>query len=313
MTGTRPDAIRLLSFNLEHDGGQDEAGRPPRRWRDAHDLLASLRPDVLFRQEATFSAADGGSRLHAAERALGMRGFLGGGRNSTALFVRPATVHVTARYGHGRPWRIPPANVVGRLDGVPGRDIILVSFHAAYNSPFRRALEAEDLTALVKPGTAFIAAGDCNELPAGDRTGWDDPAVTDRVHVMHRTRAAADGTRVSCTYLDEVLHGCGLHDPARYAATCGQAGALAPTAGHAARPGQGGPRRTDRFYLDPHLVRAVEDVRVVDTSGLSDHHAVEVLLSRRGAQEALRRTGEPLTPMPLTTRPADRNTGMNTG
>ncbi|GAB2773527.1 endonuclease/exonuclease/phosphatase family protein [Streptomyces daliensis] len=305
---------RLMTFNLETDGGEEEGGKPPQRWRDAHELLARRAPDVLFRQEATFSHLNGNRRLHQAEQALGMRGFLsptGQGRNPTALFVRPSTFAVQQQYPQLQVWRTPPTNVVVRLRDVPDVDVVAVSWHGAFNSPALRELEAGELSALadkMKQSKGFMGGGDCNEYPVADGeklspVDWTSLAASadfDRVHMEHRTTVAADGTRVSCTAVDRKLLGCGLHDAARYAAhTQGQTSALHATAGHASTPGQGGARRIDRIYLDPWLVQAVLEVNVIDTTGISDHHAVEVVLSRRLMAQALRRAFPKLPPMHL--------------
>ncbi|MGP4114014.1 endonuclease/exonuclease/phosphatase family protein [Streptomyces sp. 4N509B] len=305
--------VRLMTINLEVDGGPDVAGRVPERWRVAHEeILAPRRPDAIFRQEATYSDQNGNRRLHAAEQALGgMRGWLspnGSGRNPTALFIRPSAFTAVQQYQHLRVWRTPPTNITAWLEGAPGRDIVMVSWHMAFNSPHGREREAEELSALadkMKQGKHFIGGGDCNEypVPVGETVppiDWTSPEITDRVHIVHRTTKGTDGSRVSCTALDETLHGCGLHDPARYAYhTLGQTRALDATAGHAAQ-GQGGGRRIDRLYLDPWLITAVLEVTVVDTTGVSDHHALEVVLSRAKAIEALHRRVEPLPPMALT-------------
>ncbi|WP_217561570.1 endonuclease/exonuclease/phosphatase family protein [Streptomyces sp. GbtcB6] len=308
----RPDqygepVVRVITFNLEHDGGPDKGGQPPQRWQDAHELLRDRRPDILLRQEMTYSRAEGGRRLHAAERALGMRGFLGApgsGRNGTGLFVRPTTFEVHQQFDDNRIWRTPPTNTIVRLPEAPDRNIVLASWHAAFNSPRGREREAEEISALadkMKQGSAFIGGGDCNEYPhpAGETVppiDWTSPDVTDYAHVVHRTNPGPNGSRISCTYLDETLLRCGLHDPARYAAdSLGQGSALQATAGHAAK-GQGGGRRIDRLYLDPWTITAVLDVSVIDTTGISDHHAVEVVLSYRGLVEALRRTVDPRPP-----------------
>lgn len=305
--------IRLIGCNLQHDGGPDEEGRPGERWRIMHEkILAPRRPHGVFRQEATYSDQDGNRRLHLAERALGtgMRGFLGPpgtGRDSTALFVHALTFQVVAEHRHTRAgWRTPPTHVGVELRSVPGRPLVMVSWHGAFNSPNSRRREADELAALadqVKQGAGFVGFGDCNEYPRpeGETVPLPDwPTIEDRPHVMHRTTPAPDGSRVSCTYVDETLLGCGLHDPARYAARyLGQKNALDATAGHAAT-GQGGGSRIDRCYLDSRLVTAVREVNVIDTTGVSDHHALEVVLSRRGMEEALRRETDPLPPLELT-------------
>lgn len=306
--------VRVMAFNLEVDGGPDEDGRPPQRWRDAHEhILAPRRPDILLRQENTYSHLNGDRRLHAAERALGMRGFLSpnlGGHHPTALFVRPATFDIHEHHPHLTTWRTPPTQVTVRLPEVE-RDIMLVSWHAAFNSPHQRVLEAEQISALadkVKRGKAFIGGGDCNEypVPVGEHDtpiDWASPEVTDRVHEVHRTVLGPGGTPVSSTALDRTLLRCGLHDAARHAARHlrpGQADPLQATAGHApGAAGQGGPSRIDRIYLDAWLAQAVLKVAVIDTSEVSDHHAVEVILSRRKMIEALNHEHDPLPPHAL--------------
>lgn len=304
------DTLTFINLNLELDGGPDEQGKLPERWRQAHELLASRRPDVVHRQEMTHSRADGKARLHAAEWALGMRGFLGPagrGHHPTGIFVRESVFTVTREYE--RVWRTPPTNIIATLNGVPDVPIIMVSWHNTPSSPRTREQEADDLSGLAGVGQAggWIGSGDCNEFPEspGETVppiDWQSPEVWDWPHVMHRTNPGPGGTRVSCSYLDRTLLGSGLHDPARYAAhTLGQRSALDPTAGHApGTEGQGGPSRIDRWYMDRWLVQAVKEVNVLNTSGISDHHAVEVVLDRRTAVAALRRELEPMEPVELT-------------
>ncbi|MFD3590496.1 endonuclease/exonuclease/phosphatase family protein [Streptomyces sp. NPDC058683] len=308
---SEPDVVTAITGNLEHDGGAEELGEPPARWRAWHELIAAHRPDVLLRQEMTYSRAEGHRRLHAAERHLGMRGFLGApgsGRNGTGLFVRPEVFDVHQQFEHPRLWRTPPTNIIASLREAPDVRIVMASWHLAFNSPRDREREADEILALadkINRGTAFIGGGDCNEYPhpAGERVppiDWTSDTITDRFHMMHRTNQGPDGGRVSCTYADEALLGAGLHDPARYAAhgPLAQKDALLPTAGHA-KPQQGGDRRIDRIYVDPWLISAVVAVYVIDTTGLSDHHAVAVVFSRLAMAEALRRKVTALEPYGL--------------
>ncbi|MFF6974157.1 endonuclease/exonuclease/phosphatase family protein [Streptomyces tsukubensis] len=303
----------LMTANLEHDGGPDEDGAPPPRWIEAHEaVFAPFKPDVLFRQEATYSHFHGRRRLHTAERVLGMRGFLSAprsSRNATALFIRPDVLDVLEHHEHRDPWRAPPTNIVARLQGVQN-PLTLMSWHCGFPTPSGRVREAEEILAVAdktKKGWGFVGAGDCNEypVPVGETVppiDWASPDVTDRVHMMQRSIEGPDGSRVSCTSVDRLLLGAGLHDPARYAAHhLDQPRALAATAGHApSAKGQGGPRRIDRLYLDPWLVQAVLEVFTVDMSGVSDHHAVVAVLSYSKAVEALARSFEPLAPVELT-------------
>ncbi|GGZ73507.1 endonuclease/exonuclease/phosphatase family protein [Streptomyces echinoruber] len=322
------DTIRLGLVNLEHDGGPEETpGVLPDRWRTTYEqVLKPRRLDWLGMTELTYSqsrpdatepekaAAD--RRWRAAQEMLGMRGFraeMGQGRNPTGVLIRESTFRVRAQRHHPRVFRTPPAHVVLTLPDAPDVPILSAAFHSSFCSPVGRQAEAYELTALVDkvkaqhgadPGRSWAACwllGDTNEypLPAGEQVpqiDWDSPAVTDVVHRRHRALKRPDGSWQSCTFLDELLHDCGMHDAARYAAHhLGQSGALAATAG-ANRPDQGGASRIDRAYLDAWSVQAVETVTVLDMTGLSDHHALIVELSRRKLAEGLRRHYPPLPP-----------------
>ncbi|MFE4665208.1 endonuclease/exonuclease/phosphatase family protein [Streptomyces sp. NPDC056716] len=297
--------IKLITFNLEVDGGKDEGGKPSQRWQAAHELLAARHPDAVFRQEMTHSRADGRARLHLAEQALGgMRGFLGPvgtkagePQHPTGILVRPGVFTVTREYAL-TDWRTPPTNVIATLDGVPDVPIIMVSCHLTPTSPGGREREADDLARLVGVGRGggWIGAGDMNEYPVPDGeevppVDWTSPTIRDLPHIQHRTNEGPDGTRVSCIYVDKKLRGCGLVDPARHAAhVLGQRSALSATAGWApGAKGQGGPSRIDRWYISQQLVPAVREVNVLDMSGISDHNAVELVLDRAKAVEGLRR------------------------
>ncbi|MFB8777981.1 endonuclease/exonuclease/phosphatase family protein [Streptomyces broussonetiae] len=297
--------VTVISLNLERDGGPDDpCGQVPQRWLDAHQLLKDRNPDVVLRQEATYSHLEDNRRLKAAEDLLGMKGYLspnGDGNNPTALFIKPDTFPVNERVTYAaRFWRTPPTIVSARLTEVPETELLLMSWHAAFNSPKGREREADEITAFVDKMArrgSFIGGGDANEypLPDGEQVPPIDwSTVTDHAHKHHRTTLAADGSRVGCTYLDQALLTCGLHDAARYAAhELGQRQALAATAGHA-RPDQGGPRRIDRVYSDGRITRAVRAVNVLKMTGMSDHDGVEVVYSRRGLAEAQRREHPPL-------------------
>jgi endonuclease/exonuclease/phosphatase family metal-dependent hydrolase len=177
-----------------------------------------------------------------------------------------------------------------------------MSAHHAFNSPRGREREVDETTAFVdrmaRQGGGFIVGGDFNEGAASARRERLSHPVGDRhrqlCHLTHRTNLAPDGSRVSCTYVDRTLLTCGLQDAARYAAhTLGQPAAIGPTAGHA-KPGQGGPRRIDRIYVDGRIARAILSVEVVDTTGVSDHFGLRVVLSERGLGEAQRREHQPV-------------------
>ncbi|MEO3976847.1 endonuclease/exonuclease/phosphatase family protein [Streptomyces sp. CAU 1734] len=325
MTTTTRKTLTLLFLNLEHDGGREIApGGFPDRWLRAHqEILVPRQPDLLARAEMTYSQTRPGAapeamaaadrRFRAAKEILGMRGFrapMGRGRNPTGMFVREETFTVVGQHEHPG-FRTPPTNLVLELDGVPGVPIMTMVVHLSYCSAHQRRLEADELTPLAdklklhRPGHPPRAAwifGDMNEypLPTGEKVPPIDwTTVADTVHRRHRAERRPDGSWVSCTYADEVLHDCGLHDPARWAdRRLGQKDALAGTAGFA-DPHQDGSRRIDRAYMDPWTVTAVEDVEVVDMTGISDHHALQITLSRQKLVEALHRRTEPLAPWEL--------------
>ncbi|MET9360425.1 endonuclease/exonuclease/phosphatase family protein [Streptomyces sp. NPDC006632] len=317
-------------------GPEEEPGVFPDRWVRAHEeILAPRQFDWLGRAELTYSqtqpvpadateeekaaakvaqeAAD--RRFAASQELLGMRGFrspTGQGRNPTGMFVRESSFEVVSRHEQLKVWRTPPTNVVLRRPGIR-TPIVTVSWHGSFCSPSGREHEAEELSSLVdkvqakygddpdRTWAAFLGAGDCNEypVPLGETVpeiDWTSAEITDLVHRRHRARKQADGSWRSCTAVDELLLDCGMWDPARYAAhRLGQVDAINATAGHAA-DGQGGGRRIDRGVMDPWTVQAVIEVNVMDTTGVSDHHGVEWIVSQRKYEECLLRRIEPLKP-----------------
>ncbi|MGV9789043.1 endonuclease/exonuclease/phosphatase family protein [Streptomyces sp. NPDC003435] len=333
MPGDR-DPIRLILMNLEHDGGPEpRPGVLPRRWLDAVEgVLAPLEPDWVALTELTYSQARPEAsaqereaaerRWRALQRMLGMRGFrarVGQGRNPVGLLVRPSIFTIGQQRDYPHVHRTPPASAVITLPEVPDVPIVTASFHHSFCSPVGRLAEVQEMTALVDkvraqrrpPDSGWSAcwlAGDTNSYPdpAYETVApidWSSPTITDIVHRQHRAQRQADGSWASCTVVDDVLLDCGMHDPARYAArVLGESGALNATAGFA-RPDQGGPCRIDRVYLDPWSVQAVTSVTVLDLTGLSDHAAVVVDLSRSRLIDALHRDFEPLHPRALLNDP----------
>jgi hypothetical protein len=271
-------------------------------------------------------------RFDATQHYLKMRGFraeMGFGNNPTGCFVRPGSFLIGE--DAQRPFRgvrTPPTVLALRVPGAAA-PIHVGTFHHSFNSPPARPDEAFKLTSLVDkvkadrlppddtaegsatppggpaadladPGWAGCwLLGDTNENPEEEgelvpHPDWTSPEITDDVHRMHRAKWQPDGSWRSYTDVDEIMHGCGMYDAARWAAHHGQLAALAPTAGRA-RPDQGGPTRIDRFYMDPYTVQAVEEVHVIPMDGLSDHDLVVVDISKRKLVETLlRRTVEPL-------------------
>ena len=298
----------------------DWLGRAEMTYSQSRPAGPDATGEELIAAEQAKEAAN--RRFRAAQDLLDMKGFrspMGQGRNPTGTFIRESTFEFVARHPQLSVWRTPPTNVVLRLREVPERDIVTLSSHNSFCSPTGREAEGFEMSALWdkvqakhgddtdKPWSAFWGASDWNEYPVPNgetvkSIDWTSPDITDFVHRAHRARRQPDGSWKSCTDLDQLMLECGMHDPARYAARYlpNQARALDATAGHVA-VGQGGGRRIDRWCMDPWTVQATLEVNVVDTSGISDHHLVEVILSRRKLVEALRRQFQPLDPWTPTT------------
>lgn len=332
--GERVLRLGFLNLELDGGPEEEPGVLPERWRKAHEDILVPLNLDWLGRAEMTHSQSKpsgwdaGPEGLIAAERArkaanrrfeaaqdlLGMRGFrasMGSGITPTGIFFRESTFRFVAQREHPRGWGTPLSNVTLTLAEAPEAHIETAAWHASYSSPAQRELETEALSILpdkvqAKYGNdpqrrrvGFFGFGDSNEYPKPDGEtvppiDWTSPEVTDLVHRRHRAIPQPDGSWESCTYLDQFMLDIGMHDPARYAAhQLGQPDALAATHGHQS-DGQGGPCRIDRAYMDPWLVRAVLDVNVVPADGVSDHHGLEVILSRRKAVECLRRTIPPL-------------------
>ncbi|WP_329486670.1 endonuclease/exonuclease/phosphatase family protein [Kitasatospora sp. NBC_01246] len=272
--------ITIGSFNLDHDGftKSPRGGGHFDKWHEAHEILSSSYSfDVLFRQEMSHSAADGGRLLHEAERMLGMRGFMAPSapaesHNPTGLFIREDTFRVTGVWPQEKDWWLPPCVVSTRYaeTGVP---LQLASVHLGYRSPARRQIEADNMTTWQRPDLAVLLGGDFNSYSGSDREQQpfpDWPNLLDRAHQEHRTRSGS----VTDTEPDRILTAVGIDDVALHAAThLGQADALAATASMdpATRKRQGPAQRIDFQRASRVLLPALRDFRVVPLPDLSDH------------------------------------------
>ncbi|MFJ9580744.1 endonuclease/exonuclease/phosphatase family protein [Streptomyces sp. NPDC101191] len=321
-------------MNLTNDGGPRPARRRlPDCWYRAYEgILVPLETDLVAVTEFTFSQTRpdapwaekraANRRFTAGKRTLDSHGFRadkGQARNSTGLFVRRGSFLLDRepQRHYTRIYRTPPTHVVVRLPDVPRVPINVLSHHAPYCNPPQNELEAYELTSVVDkvddhcaagPDLEWSAAwilGDWNQKPWGlSDIPWNSPDVTDVVHRCHRAvkqSAGLQGLWASRTAVDQVMMDSGMHDAARFAALhCDQPHALDPTAGFApSAAGQGGMCRIDRGYLDGFTVQAVKYVQVLDMSGISDHHIVLIVLSRRKLIQALRREFAPLEPWEL--------------
>ncbi|MGW1275515.1 hypothetical protein ACWD4V_00970 [Streptomyces tsukubensis] len=305
--------VRVVFGNFELEG----CGNPARR-EEYYDLLRGLDPHLIGRTEVR-GVGPGHDYLFAVEDALTPpgrphlrpRGILGGPAVAdlrTAVFFRP-DVFRPARRNNPQPpasvWGCPPTSVDLSLTAHPAatRELVFTAAHHHYASPPARALEGQELTKAAdrrdpadrtsefpngRPREALIVL-DANSYPAPGVPGDTPPPapddVRDRSHVAHRFVLTEDGRHVPDTYSDRILRTAGMEDIARHLAlTTGRTDVLAPAAGY---PDQGGPCRIDRAYGTKGLLTAVEDFRVVQTTGLSDHPLLLISLSYRRLAEVL--------------------------
>jgi endonuclease/exonuclease/phosphatase family metal-dependent hydrolase len=299
---TRPDddTFRVVSWNIEHNGisnsGSDD------KWHLAMDVLATLRPHVLLRQELTRADMFGGRAVWAESARLGGHiPFLASATresaNPTGVYVDRELCRPTAFFEHRTLMWHPTCNPVVRLEGAPV-DLSFGSFHLCSFDPATRAREAKRLALLGGPGKAAIIGGDANSyahrpserVPLPD---WSE--IPDRAHFEART-IERNGIRVSDTVPDEILSGdSGEHPPVfvelgHYAATAlGLKEALDPTAS-LWRTDQGPRQRIDRLYATPQIAQALTGLEVVVTDEVteaSDHAPVVATFSLTALRRAL--------------------------
>ncbi|MFI2791086.1 endonuclease/exonuclease/phosphatase family protein [Kitasatospora sp. NPDC018614] len=275
------DVLRVVCWNIEHNG-RGLSGHDDHR-ELARDILASLEPHIVLRQELTGAWERGKADLYAeANRVGGLMPFMtapreGRSRNPVGVMVHPGLFHVDGEFEHDMPWK-PICNPRVRLKGCP-KPIDLASAHLCHFDPDLRATEARRLTTLADNGRSALVGMDANSYPHTELESVALPdwaAVEDRVHYQHRTVELA-GRRVSDTRPDEILSGgarpvftdLGLHA----ASTLAQPGALAATAS-LKRTDQGPAQRIDRVYSTPDLAPALLGFDVMATDDIrevSDH------------------------------------------
>jgi hypothetical protein len=234
------DAVRVVSWNVEHSGIDRNGGTD--MWHQAMDILAGLRPHVVFRQELTGAAADGKAWLLAEAERLGLYPSLAPATpespNASGTFIDPDVFVIEHEYHHvTRMWH-PLNNPVVTLRGAK-KKLCLASVHLCSYDPAGRATEAKRLTILADQKRSALFGGDMNSYvhrvedepqPLPDWREVDDP-----VHYEHRT-VWRDGHRVSDTEPDRILasptpRGRAIFTELGHHAgtTMGQPGALAPT------------------------------------------------------------------------------------
>lgn len=283
--------ITVLNWNFELNGG----GSPAKR-QEGYELLASLRPHLVLRQEMWGADADGSTIMYEAEQTLGLRGWLGR-ESCTALFADTSMfVPVREWPRTGRVWELPPTALTLRYlpAGPAAMPLVAASYHLNYASAAKRLAEVEWLSTWAdKRWTTpsgktvrmpALLAGDNNSYPVPG-TPNDPPLpvlaeIDDQPHRLHRSYVAPDGSRVMDTRPDEALRTAGLEDVARYWATArhGNASAVARTVD--ACETHGPDARIDRVHVTSGLLPAVTGVDVIEVPlRLSDHHIVRVTLS----------------------------------
>ncbi|WP_433855250.1 endonuclease/exonuclease/phosphatase family protein [Streptomyces kronopolitis] len=286
--------ITTLCWNFEANGGPDHDKRSK-----ANRLLASLDPDLLFRQEmwgAWGADAKGKSVMDNMEEDLALRGWLGPSSH-TAVFAAPALFSPVRGWPDKDAetiWKMPPT-VQGlryRPAGPDAVPLVCASYHHNYASSTQRHAEADWATTFAdKTWTTPIGmdvklpvlmGGDHNSYPVPGAPG-DLPLpvleeIRDRRHRVHRSCIGPDGTRRMCTCPDETLRTAGLEDVARHiAARTGNTRALARTVTGCASHGPDA--RVDRIYASDVLLPAVADVEVIEVPlDMSDHHIVRAVL-----------------------------------
>ncbi|MFF2850543.1 endonuclease/exonuclease/phosphatase family protein [Streptomyces sp. NPDC058001] len=282
--------ITVLSWNYERNGAGDESMRV-----HAHEVLASLDPHLVLRQEMWGADANGNEIMYELEDVLGMRGWLGPGA-CTAVFADPATFRPVREWPLTGPmWLLPPTALTLRFTpaGRQSMPIAVASYHLNYASSANRLAETEWLTVWAdkkwtRPDGETVRmpalmAGDNNSYPVpgveGDVPLPELKAIADQPHRLHRSHYGPDGTRVMDTRPDEVLRTAGLEDVARHWATTegGTDDAVSHTVNACATHGPDA--RIDRVYTSAALLGAVTDVDVIEVpADISDHHIVRLTL-----------------------------------
>ncbi|AJC58583.1 endonuclease/exonuclease/phosphatase family protein [Streptomyces sp. 769] len=282
--------VTVLSWNFERNGAEDAAKRT-----QAHELLVSLNPHLVLRQEMWGADANGNTIMYQLEDVLGMRGWLGP-QSSTAVFADPRVFRTLREWPNTGPmWVQPPtALTMGYVPaGTDATPLLVASYHLNYASPTNRLAEVEWLSTWADkkwttPGGESVSApallgGDNNAYPAPGLDG--DPAlpelaeINDRPHRLHRSYVGPEGSRQMDTRPDEALRTAGMQDVARYWATARGGDKTAVSRTVNACQTHGPDSRIDRIYATTDLLDAVTGVDVIEVPlELSDHHIVRLTL-----------------------------------
>lgn len=208
--------VTVLCWNLKRNGAGDTTKR-----RRAHELLASLDPHLVLRQEMDGAAADGNRIMYEVEAVLGLRGFLGP-RACTAVFANPTLFQPLRECEDVGPvWVHPPTVAVFRFTpgGSQSLPLVVASYHLNHASATTRQAEVERLTKwadrkwTMPDGERMLMpalmGGDNNSYPVpgleGDLPLPDLEQIADRPHRLHRSHIGPDGQRLLDTCPDEAL------------------------------------------------------------------------------------------------------------
>lgn len=294
------DEFRVVTWNVEHNGISNSGDDA--RWHLAMDVLSTLQPHVLLRQELTRADMFGGRAVWAESKRLGGHAaFLASATpesaNPTGVYVDRDLCRPTEYFEHRTGMWHPICNPVVRLKGATQK-LSLASVHLCSFDPGTRASEAKRVATLGRPGMAAIVGGDMNSYahrPSNRHPLPDWSQIEDRSHFEART-IERDGKRVSDTLPDEILAGEHEGRPpvfvelGHYAATeLGLEGALEPTAS-LWRTDQGTRQRIDRIYATPQVAAALTGLEVIVTDEVieaSDHPPVVATFSFSGLCRAL--------------------------
>ncbi|MFC8247994.1 endonuclease/exonuclease/phosphatase family protein [Streptomyces chartreusis] len=280
--------VTVLCWNFKRNGAGDTT-----RQRRAHELLASLEPHLVLRQEMDGAAANGNRFMYEMEAALGLRGWLGP-RACTAVFAHPRLFQPLSKQEDVGPvWIHPPTVLVFRF--IPGgshsQPLVVVSYHLNHASATTRQVEVERLSRWAdrkwttsegkRVTLPALMGGDNNSYPVPDLEGDlllpDLENIADQPHRLHRSRVGSGGRRMLDTYPDDALRTAGLEDVARYWVKTSEDGKAAVSRTMNSSPAHGPDARVDRIYSTPALLEAVKDVDVIEVEPrMSDHHIVRL-------------------------------------
>ncbi|WP_435124442.1 endonuclease/exonuclease/phosphatase family protein [Actinacidiphila sp. bgisy144] len=287
-----------VTANIE-DNGRTSAQR-----QKAREILRSIGPDIVFRQELPGAHYEGYRELQQEANFLGgLVAFMclpqpGKASRPVGVMVSPTVFEILSHEERGQGWK--PACIVRVRFRGTDRVLQLASHHLCHNDGATRATEALGLTDLADHGGTALIGMDANSYPVPSPLEVTLPnldSIDDPVHFEHRT-IWRDGQRVPDTAPDEILTGAHRKgsrpgpfiDLGRYAAyNLGQPEALTPTASlH--RTDQGPRTRIDRIYATPNLAPALTSVTVDagdDVVAVTDHALVVATFDRKRMIEAL--------------------------